>query len=121
MSRFIIGLIIVLNASQAFPVLAVTDNQATWWRNFEKEAAQFGYGLVTVADVKRLITSDRNILLIDARPNYEYQAGHLPDAINVEFDLGDRAGINPRKKKLFEALLKQNKDRPIVIYCRGLS
>lgn len=48
-----------------------------------------------------------SVTLLDVRPHDEYQAGHLPDAINIPLDE-------------LEAMLDTlPKDREIVAYCRG--
>jgi rhodanese-related sulfurtransferase len=47
------------------------------------------------------------VALLDVRPEEEYQAGHLPEAINIPLEqLEDMLGKLPR-------------DREIVAYCRG--
>ncbi|RCV90080.1 ArsR/SmtB family transcription factor [Billgrantia montanilacus] len=47
------------------------------------------------------------VALLDVRPEEEYEAGHLPEAINIPLEqLGDMLGKLPR-------------DREIVAYCRG--
>lgn len=48
-----------------------------------------------------------SIALLDVRPHEEFQAGHLPDAINIPLD---------ELETLLDALPR---DREIVAYCRG--
>ena len=48
-----------------------------------------------------------SVTLLDVRPHDEYQAGHLPDAINIPLD---------ELETMLEALPR---DREIVAYCRG--
>lgn len=60
-------------------------------------------------DTERLLSlADRgDVVLLDVRPAPEYEAGHLPDAVNIPLDeLGDRIAELPD-------------DREIVAYCRG--
>jgi rhodanese-related sulfurtransferase len=63
---------------------------------------------VTVEQVKKNIDSGKEFVLIDVRSPYEYEAGHLPKAVNIprgdlEFAIG----------KLYP-----NKDTDMVLYCR---
>ena len=51
--------------------------------------------------------NSRNIVLLDVRPADEYDAGHIPDAINIPFD-----ELNSQLKKL-------SKNKEYVAYCRG--
>ncbi|WP_274657005.1 ArsR/SmtB family transcription factor [Streptococcus equinus] len=53
------------------------------------------------------MAKDENVLLIDTRPYEEYEAGHLPNAINIPFDEFD-------EKKSNLPL-----DKTIIVYCRG--
>lgn len=48
-----------------------------------------------------------SVALLDVRPRDEYQAGHLPDAINIPLD---------ELESMLDALPR---DRDIVAYCRG--
>lgn len=48
-----------------------------------------------------------SVALLDVRPHDEYQAGHLPDAINIPLD---------ELETMLDALPR---DREIVAYCRG--
>ncbi|KPP98981.1 metalloregulator ArsR/SmtB family transcription factor [Marinobacter sp. HL-58] len=48
-----------------------------------------------------------SVALLDVRPQEEYQAGHLPDAINIPLD---------ELETMLDALPR---DREIVAYCRG--
>lgn len=48
-----------------------------------------------------------SVALLDVRPHEEYQAGHLPDAINIPLD---------ELETMLDALPR---DREIIAYCRG--
>lgn len=62
-------------------------------------------GLEAAQAVKR--AKEGEILLLDARPEEEYRAGHLPGALSVPVDR-------------LEAFLDHlPKDRPVLVYCRG--
>jgi len=49
----------------------------------------------------------RQVVLLDARPEAEYQAGHLPQAISLPLD------------KLERRLSELPRNRTLVVYCRG--
>jgi rhodanese-related sulfurtransferase/DNA-binding transcriptional ArsR family regulator len=52
-------------------------------------------------------SKNENIMLIDVRPEEEYKAGHIPDAISIP--------ISELQKRLIDL----PKDKTIVAYCRG--
>jgi rhodanese-related sulfurtransferase len=58
-----------------------------------------------IALMERL--SDGSVVVLDVRPEEEYRAGHIPDALSVPVDA------------LEAALQTLPKDREIVAYCRG--
>jgi len=91
----------------------------TWWKQAADEAERDGYDLLHPAALKGLYDSGENFLIVDVRAEYEYQQGYLPDAVNFEFDLGDRLQLKPEKRQAFEKLLGPDKNRKIIIYCRS--
>jgi predicted sulfurtransferase len=107
----------------AFLLLTATtagaEERPLWWEQAEAEAKREGYLLITLEDLKTLYDSGKPLLVLDVRPDYEYERGHLPHAVNLEFHLGERLILDPVKRKHFQELLGPNKDRTIVIYCRN--
>jgi rhodanese-related sulfurtransferase len=61
---------------------------------------------VTLDELQTRMKS-KKVVLLDVRPEYEYNAGHIPDAVNIPVDL-----LSKRIKDL-------NKDKEYVAYCRG--
>jgi rhodanese-related sulfurtransferase len=61
---------------------------------------------VGAIDLMELL-SDGSVVVLDVRPEEEYRAGHIPDALSVPVDA------------LEAALQTLPKDREIVAYCRG--
>ena len=98
---------------------AIAEEQPLWWEQAEAEAEREGYDLITLDELQSLYQSDKDFIVLDVRPDYEYRRGHLPMAANLEFHLGERLSFDPAKRKEFEELLGPEKDRTIVIYCRS--
>jgi len=97
------------------------EQPAAWLQQARDEARQDGYELISALELKTLYESGKKFTIIDVRPGYEYQDGHLPHAENLEFDLGDRLEVKPEKQESFIKLLGPDKDRLIVIYCRSFA
>jgi 3-mercaptopyruvate sulfurtransferase SseA len=97
------------------------NQQTSWLQQARLEANQDGYALITIHDLKVLYDSGKEFTTIDVRPEYEFHEGHLPHAISIEFDLGDKLELKSDKKLKFISLLGQNINRTIVIYCRSFA
>ena len=82
------------------------------------------YGTVSsAADLKKLINSEKGILIIDNRKFSAYQQGHIPGAKNFEFpnanisiDQWENSAMGEKSKENFIGFLGENKDRPMVFY-----
>jgi len=90
-----------------------------WWERAENIARQEGYRLVSTEQLRSLYRSNTNFLIVDARPDYQYRAGHLPRAVQIEFDPGDRHRLKPEKQDRFRSILGPDKQRKIIIYCQN--
>jgi len=65
---------------------------------------------MSIEELKAAIEKDE-VIVLDVRPENEYQAGHIPDAINIPPGQLD---------KILESLPKETlKDKTVVAYCRG--
>lgn len=62
-----------------------------------------------IHEIKRLLDSDPNIILIDVRETEEWEDGYLPNAIHLSKGLIER--------DIEKVVI--NKDSHIVLYCRG--
>ena len=72
-------------------------------------AAFAQFPLIGAEEVKSWMTGKRPVILIDSRLPDEYQAGHIPGAINIPAErIKDEA-----------ARLPKDKTTPIIFYCRG--
>jgi hydroxyacylglutathione hydrolase len=64
---------------------------------------------ISADEVKTWMEGKRTVVLIDSRLPDEYQAGHIPGAINIPAE----------RMKLEAARLPKDKTTPIIFYCRG--
>jgi phage shock protein E len=99
--------------------LAAEGKRPLWWDQAHAEALANGYGLLDADEMDELLAAKEKMLLLDVRPDYEFQADHLPGALNLEFHLGDRSRLRPGKKAALRSLLGPDLDRKVVIYCRS--
>jgi 3-mercaptopyruvate sulfurtransferase SseA len=96
-----------------------SEEAPVWWPTALAEAQQDGYVLTTPQELRQLYDSGGNFTVVDVRPDYEFNTGHLPEAKNFEIDLGDRLELKPQKAEAFKNVIGTDKDRMIVIYCRS--
>ena len=67
------------------------------------------YENISGAEAKALMDSESGYIIIDARTQEEYEAGHIPEAILIpEYEIADRA-----EKEL------PHKNQLILVYCRS--
>ena len=111
-------LFIVLNMSGT---LIMAEEKPLWWERAEAVSSRAGYGLITIDGLRALYDTGKDFLLVDVRPAYEYRDGHLPKAVQLEFDLSEQSSLKPDKSQQLVKLLGSNKNRAIVIYCRNYS
>lgn len=94
-------------------------NVPLWWSDTRKRAEAGGYALINFQDLQALIKSGKDYVLVDVRPDYEYRAGHMPGAQNLEFHLGHRSGLEPERAQALRTLLGKDRNRVVVTYCRN--
>ncbi len=98
---------------------AASEDIQLWWPEAGLLAEQNGYKLIRMAQLEILLASDEDTLLLDVRPDYEYQAGHIDKALNQEFHLGQRNALEPERLERLKRLAGEDRQRPIVVYCRN--
>jgi len=81
-----------------------------------------GYTALSAVELKKLQDSEKEILLIDARPYSGYKPEHIPGAKQFEFPNGnmdqwDKAKTGGKSQEEFLGFLGENKDKPLVFYC----
>jgi 3-mercaptopyruvate sulfurtransferase SseA len=95
--------------------------ESKWWARMEQAAKKSGYNLVSTLKAQKWYVDHQVFTVIDVRPDYEYEEGHLKNALNVEFDLGARNKISGDTKKQFLNALGEDKSVKVLIYCRSYS
>jgi rhodanese-related sulfurtransferase len=90
-----------------------------WWPGAVRDANRYGYEVADHADLVRILDTSGGTIL-DVRPDYEYAAGHLPGAKNLEFHMGDGYSLTPDKRRALLEVLGPDRDQLVIIYCRSL-
>ncbi|MES9994664.1 rhodanese-like domain-containing protein [Desulfovibrio aminophilus] len=91
-----------------------------WLEEARAQAARGGYTLIDREGIQALSGGTSRRVILDARPGYEFEEGHIPGAVNLEFDLGDERGLAPAKRGALEELLGPDRSVTVVVYCRSL-
>jgi rhodanese-related sulfurtransferase len=112
-------IVCLLLALCLFPLRATASDEDIWMESARRDAERDGYKVISARDLANVIAHNPDALIVDARADYEFEAGHIPNAVNFEFDLGDRSNLTPEKRAAYEKLLGPDKKRLLVIYCRS--
>ncbi|MFH7320181.1 rhodanese-like domain-containing protein [Desulfurivibrio sp. D14AmB] len=77
-------------------------------------AAAMAQGIrdLSVDELKQRLDQPRRIVVVDTRTAQEYRQGHISGAINISSPESDQF-------QRMAHLLPENKDIPLVFYCRG--
>jgi rhodanese-related sulfurtransferase len=88
-----------------------------------RDTTAAGYGLVTGAELKKMMDEGKDMVIIDTMP-YEdsYKKEHVPGALQFLFPIPDMKEWDAKEtggksQADFEAMLGPDKDKTIVIYC----
>lgn len=88
-----------------------------------RETVQGGYQLISTDELKKLLNSGDEFLLVDAMPAAEsYDKAHIAGAVNFAFpkeilNSWDEQAIGGKSKEDYAELLGEDKERKIVVYC----
>lgn len=69
-----------------------------------------GYENIDGKQTEKLLNSDKDVLIIDVRSEYEYEKGHLLNAINLPYDDDFKSELNE---------IIDYKDKTVLVYCRS--
>jgi phage shock protein E len=116
--RLLCGLLVVL-AALLLGLPAAADQRPLWWDQAKAQAKSDGYQLLGGQGLKKLLAGKQDFVLLDVRPDYEFDAGHIKGAVNLEFHLGDRLELEPGKADTLAKLVGPDQKRLLVIYCRS--
>jgi Rhodanese-like domain len=94
-------------------------NVPLWWPDTQKRAEASGYKLINFQELQALIQSEKGVILLDARPDYEYRDGHIPGARHFEFHLGHKYLLEPERAEALKVFLGRDREQWIVTYCRN--
>jgi len=73
------------------------------------EDAVLTYEQISAEDAKKLMDTESDFIIVDARTTEEFAEGHIPDAVLIpEYEIADRAPSE-----------LPDKDRLILVYCRS--
>ena len=88
-----------------------------------REVQRGGYDVITIKELKDMIDSGKNVLIIDTMP-YEasYKKAHIPGAEQFLFPIPEMKEWNTKETggktvEDFKALLGPDKNKTIVVYC----
>lgn len=119
MPKVISSAALLLLAFCLFGAPAKAGEDAVWWESAQNEADREGYRIIGTGGLSELLKQPTETTILDARADYEYEGGHIPGAVNFEFDLGDRTALSAERRKALTELLGPNKEQRLVIYCRS--
>jgi predicted sulfurtransferase len=105
--EFKVGEAIVVNYT-----IANGENTAV---SLEKALVKLPKGIkeIKTKELAELLTSKKNLVVVDARPGAKYAESHIPGAISIPYSKLLKKGDDGAK------LLEKYKDRQLVFYCGG--
>lgn len=91
--------------------------------NLARQTLDGDYDLITTSELKALIDEGADVLIVDTMPlEKSYLKAHIPGARQFLFpkelmEEWDSEKTGGKSKEDYEALLGEDKDKPLVIYC----
>ncbi len=88
-----------------------------------RETVAGKYELISTSDLKKLLDSDKEIILVDAMPaESSYNKGHIAGAVNFDFpkevmESWDEKTMGKRTKQDYAKVLGDDKSKTVVVYC----
>lgn len=130
MKKMLLGFVAVALFMAASPAMAIFDSKFEAETTKETEAVKLardtqaaGYDLLTVAELKKMIDENKDLVIIDTMP-YEdsYKKEHIPGAKQFLFPIPDMKEWDAKEtagktQEDYTALLGADKNKPIIVYC----
>jgi rhodanese-related sulfurtransferase len=84
--------------------------------------SESGYTVMPVLEMKKMLDSGTEILVVDTLSHSAYTREHIPKAKNFEFpnetmDQWNKRKMGGKTQNDFMAFLGENKDKPVIFYC----
>ena len=76
-----------------------------------------GYELIGTEELNAWVTEGKEMIIIDTMPADSYAKGRIPGALNAELPKTGMADVTAEQREAFTALLGDDKDVPVVVYC----
>lgn len=105
----VLGIVSILILSLGFIAGCSSKNKVS--NTIQQSEETKGYENIDGKQTEKLLNSDKDVLIIDVRSEYEYEKGHLLNAINLPYDDDDF------KSELNEII--DYKDKIVLVYCRS--
>ena len=105
----VLGIVSILILSLGFIAGCSSKNKVN--NTIQQSEETKGYENIDGKQTEKLLNSDKDVLIIDVRSEYEYEKGHLLNAINLPYDDDDF------KSELNEII--DYKDKTVLVYCRS--
>lgn len=88
------------------------------WRS---QLEGIGIRFISAQELKAMVDRHEDLILIDARDEVWYRAGHLPGAISIPTADAPLDAVDVRRPKplLHPERLPTDRGRPLVFYCGG--
>ena len=100
---------------EAIVVNYTTTNGENIATSLEKALVKLPKGIkeIKTKELAELLTSKKDLVVVDARPAVKYAESHIPGAVSIPFSKLIKMGDDGAK------LLENYKDRQLVFYCGG--
>ena len=104
----VLGIVSILILSLGFIAGCSSKNKVS--NTIQQSEETKGYENIDGKQTEKLLNSDKDVLIIDVRSEYEYEKGHLLNAINLPYDDDFKSELNE---------IIDYKDKIILVYCRS--
>ena len=104
----VLGIVSILILSLGFIAGCSSKNKVN--NTIQQSEETKGYENIDGKQTEKLLNSDKDVLIIDVRSEYEYEKGHLLNAINLPYDDDFKSELNE---------IIDYKDKIVLVYCRS--